>query len=150
MQGYWQRPDHTAEAIDADGWLHTGDICTMDRDGYFFIIDRLKDLMSVPGYKVLPREVEEVLFKHPQIADCAVAGVKSAAHGDDTITAFVVVKPDETLTAAEVKEFCQSELAAHKVPREVRFREELPKTLVGKALRRKLVAEELQQNVVKT
>ena len=144
MQGYWQRPDHTAEAIDADGWLHTGDICTVDSDGYFFIVDRLKDLMIASGYKVLPREVEEVLFKHPKIADCAVAGVKNAARGDDTITAFVVVKPGETLTADEVKEFCQGELAPYKVPREVRFREELPKTLVGKALRRELVAEELK------
>ncbi len=148
MPGYWQRPDHTAEAIDADGWLHTGDICTVDSEGYFFIVDRLKDLMIASGYKVLPREVEEVLFKHPKIADCAVAGVKNAARGDDTITAFIVVKPGETLTADEVKAFCQSELAAYKVPREVRFRDELPKTLVGKALRRQLVAEELKQNEV--
>jgi long-chain acyl-CoA synthetase len=148
MQGYWQRPDYTAETIDADGWLHTGDICTVDSDGYFFIVDRLKDLMIASGYKVLPREVEEVLFKHPKIADCAVAGVKNAARGDDTITAFVVVKPGETLTADEVKAFCQGELAAYKVPREVRFRDELPKTLVGKALRRQLVAEELKQNEV--
>ena len=108
MQGYWQRPDHTAEAIDAEGWLHTGDICTVDSEGYFFIVDRLKDLMIASGYKVLPREVEEVLFKHPKIADCAVAGVKNAARGDDTITAFVVVKPGETLTADEVKEFCKA------------------------------------------
>jgi long-chain acyl-CoA synthetase len=148
MQGYWQRPDHTAEAIDAEGWLHTGDICTVDSEGYFFIVDRLKDLMIASGYKVLPREVEEVLFKHPKIADCAVAGVKNAARGDDTITAFIVVKFGETLTADEVKEFCKSELAPYKVPREVRFREELPKTLVGKALRRELVAEELKKNEV--
>ena len=145
MLGYWQRPDHTAEAIDADGWLHTGDICTVDSDGYFFIVDRLKDLMIASGYKVLPREVEEVLFKHPKIADCAVAGVKNEKRGDDTITAFIVVKPGETLTADEVKEFCKGELASYKVPREVRFREELPKTLIGKALRRQLVAEELAQ-----
>ncbi len=148
MQGYWQRPDHTAEAIDADGWLHTGDICTVDSDGYFFIVDRLKDLMIVSGYKVLPREVEEVLFKYPKITDCAVAGVKNAARGDDTITAFIVLKSDESLTADEVKEFCKGELAAYKVPREVRFRDELPKTLVGKALRRELVAEELKKNEV--
>jgi long-chain acyl-CoA synthetase len=142
MQGYWQRPDQTAETIDADGWLHTGDICTVDGDGYFFIVDRLKDLMIASGYKVLPREVEEVLFKHPKIADCAVAGVKHPTRGDDTITAFIVLKPGETLTADEVKEFCKIELASYKVPREVRFREELPKTMVGKALRRQLAPKE--------
>jgi long-chain acyl-CoA synthetase len=149
MLGYWQRPDQTAEMIEADGWLHTGDICTVDSDGYFFIVDRLKDLMIASGYKVLPREVEEVLFRHPKIADCAVAGVKNAARGDDTITAFIVVKPGETLTADEVKEFCKRDLAEYKVPREVRFRDELPKTVIGKALRRQLAAEELEKNEVK-
>jgi long-chain acyl-CoA synthetase len=104
--------------------------------------------MIASGYKVLPREVEEVLFKHPKIADCAVAGVKHPTRGDDTITAFIVLQPGETLTADEVKEFCKGELASYKVPREVRFRDELPKTIIGKALRRQLAAEELAQQSV--
>ncbi len=142
MQGYYHRPDQTAETIDQNGWLHTGDICVVDPDGFFYIVDRKKDMMITSGYKVLPREVEEVLFKHPKIADAAVVGVRNAARGDDTITAFIVLKPGEQLTADEVKAVCKTELAPFKVPREVRFKDELPKTIVGKTLRRQLVAEE--------
>ncbi len=144
MRGYWQRPDETAATIDKDGWLHTGDICTVDTDGYFFIVDRKKDMIIASGLKVLPREVEEVLFRHPKVADAAVVGVRHPVRGDDTVTAFVVLKPGEQATAAEIQDFCKQELAPFKVPRVVRFKEELPKTMVGKTLRRQLMAEELQ------
>ena len=145
MQGYWRRPDETAETIDKDGWLHTGDICTVDPDGYFFIVDRKKDMINVGGLKVLPREVEEVLFRHPKVGDAAVVGVRHPVRGDDTVTAFVVLKPGEQASDAEILDFCTQELAPFKVPRVVRFREELPKTMVGKTLRRQLMAEELQR-----
>lgn len=142
MKGYWQRPEETAQTIDADGWLHTGDIARVDKDGYFYIVDRKKDMINVGGLKVLPRDVEEVLFMHPKVMEAVVVGIPHPQRGDDTVKAFIVPKPGENPTPEEIKEFCKLHLAPYKVPREVEFRSELPKTLVGKVLRRVLVEEE--------
>jgi long-chain acyl-CoA synthetase len=142
MKGYWNRPEETAATIDADGWLHTGDICKVDQDGYFFIVDRKKDMIIASGFKVLPRDVEEVLFMHPKVMEAVVAGIPNPQRGDDTVKAYIVVKPGENPTVDEIKEFCKLHLAPYKVPREVEFRSELPKTMVGKVLRRVLVEEE--------
>jgi long-chain acyl-CoA synthetase len=142
MKGYWNRPEETAATIDADGWLHTGDICKVDQDGYFFIVDRKKDMIIASGFKVLPRDVEEVLFMHPKVMEAVVAGIPNPQRGDDTVKAYIVVKPGKNPTVDEIKEFCKLHLAPYKVPREVEFRSELPKTMVGKVLRRVLVEEE--------
>ncbi len=142
MKGYWNRPDETALTVDADGWLHTGDICKSDSDGYFYIVDRKKDMIIASGFKVLPRDVEEVLFMHPKVMEAVVVGVPNPARGDDTVKAFVVVKEGESPTVDEIREFCKLHLAPYKVPREIEFRTELPKTMVGKVLRRVLVDEE--------
>lgn len=142
MKGYWNRPDETAGTVDAEGWLHTGDICKSDSDGYFYIVDRKKDMIIASGFKVLPRDVEEVLFMHPKVLEAVVAGVPHPQRGDDTVKAYIVPKPGERPTAEEIREFCKLHLAPYKVPREVEFRDELPKTMVGKVLRRVLVDEE--------
>lgn len=142
MKGYWNRPDETAQTVDAEGWLHTGDICKVDPDGYFYVVDRKKDMIIASGFKVLPRDVEEVLFLHPKVMEAVVVGIPNPQRGDDTVKAFVVAKPGESPTAEEIREFCKLHLAPYKVPREVEFRGELPKTMVGKVLRRVLVDEE--------
>ena len=140
MLGYWNRPEETAKMI-RDGWLHTGDIARMDADGYFYIVDRAKDMIIASGLKVLPREVEEVLFLHPKVQEAVVAGVPDAYRGE-TVKAFVILKPGVQATEAEIVEFCKQHLAPFKVPKAIEFRTELPKTLVGKYLRRVLVEEE--------
>lgn len=142
MKGYWNRPEETATTIDSDGWLHTGDICKVDNDGFFYVVDRKKDMIIASGFKVLPRDVEEVLFMHPKVMEAVVAGIPNPQRGDDTVKAYVVPKPNTNPTAEEIQEFCKLHLAPYKVPREVEFRSELPKTLVGKVLRRVLVEEE--------
>ncbi len=142
MQGYWNRPEETAATIDAEGWLHTGDICKVDPEGYFYVVDRKKDMIIVSGFKVLPRDVEEVLFMHPAVMEAVVAGIPNLQRGDDTVKAYIVLKPGEHATAAEIKAFCKLNLATYKVPREVEFRSALPKTMIGKVLRRVLVEEE--------
>jgi long-chain acyl-CoA synthetase len=144
MKGYWNRPEETAACLDEDGWLRTGDIATMDEDGYFYIVDRLKDMINASGYKVLPREVEEVLFSHPAVLEAAVAGVPDAKRGE-TVKAFVVLKPGAHATEAEIQAYCRERLAPYKLPRAVEFRDELPKTQVGKVLRRVLVEEHKQR-----
>jgi long-chain acyl-CoA synthetase len=149
MKGYWNRPEETAETIDKDGWLHTGDICKTDADGYFFIVDRKKDMIIASGFKVLPRDVEEVLFMYPKVLEAVVVGIPNAARGDDTVKAFIVPRPNEQLTVEEIREFCKLHLAPYKIPREIEFRDELPKTIVGKVLRRVLVEEEKQKNAAK-
>jgi long-chain acyl-CoA synthetase len=146
MKGYWNRPEETAETIDAQGWLHTGDICKADASGYFYIVDRKKDMIIASGFKVLPRDVEEVLFMHPKVLEAVVVGVPHRMRGDDTVKAFIVPKPEgEPPTADELKEFCKLHLAPYKVPREIELRQELPKTIVGKVLRRVLLEEEKQK-----
>jgi long-chain acyl-CoA synthetase len=149
MKGYWNKPEETAEQVDADGWLHTGDICKTDEEGYFYIVDRKKDMIIASGYKVLPRDVEEVLFMHPKVLEAVVVGIRNPSRGDDTVKAFVVAKPGEQPTAEEIKEFCKLHLAPYKVPRDVEFRDELPKTMVGKVLRRVLIEEEKQKMAAK-
>lgn len=141
MKGYWNMDDETAKTIDRDGWLHTGDIAKMDADGYFYIVDRKKDLIIASGFNIVPREVEEVLFKHPKVQEAAVAGVPDPKRGE-TVKAYVVLKEGQTCTVDEIKEFCREYLAPYKVPSLVDFRKDLPKTQVGKVLRRMLVQEE--------
>ena len=141
MKGYYNNPEETRQAIDADGWLHTGDIARMDADGYFYIVDRKKDLIIASGYNIVPREVEEVLFLHPQVLEAAVVGVFDARRGE-TVKAFVVLKAGQSATVEEIRAFCRERLAPYKVPSQVEFRSELPKTQVGKTLRRVLVEEE--------
>ena len=140
MLGYWNRPDETAQTIH-DGWLHTGDIAKMDEDGYFYIVDRKKDMISASGLKVLPREVEEVLFLHPKVQEAVVAGIPDPYRGE-TVKAYVVLKSGLNATTDELTKFCKLHLASFKVPTQIEFRVELPKTLVGKVLRRVLVEEE--------
>ena len=140
MKGYWNRPEETAQAL-RDGWLYTGDIARMDADGYFYIVDRKKDMILASGYNVYPREIEEVLYEHPAVAECCVAGVPDPYRGE-TVKAYVVVRPGTTVTAEEIIAFCRQRLAAYKVPKLVEFRSDLPKTAVGKVLRRLLVEEE--------
>jgi long-chain acyl-CoA synthetase len=140
MLGYWRRPEETAEVLH-DGWLRTGDVARMDLDGFFYVVDRRKDMIDVSGFKVLPREVEEILLMHPKVREAVVAGVPDAYRGE-TVKAFVVLKPGERATQEEIIEFCRLHLAVFKLPRQVDFRSELPKTMVGKYLRRVLVEEE--------
>ena len=136
MQGYWQNPGETALVL-RDGWLYTGDLARMDEDGYFYIIDRKKDLIISAGYKIFPREVEEVLYRLPQVKEAVVYGAPDPYRGE-VVTAVIVPQPGSTLTPEEVQTFCREHLAAYKVPRRVEFRPELPKSAVGKILRRRL------------
>ncbi len=140
MKGYWKRPEETAKTI-RDGWLYTGDIAKMDEDGYFYIVDRKKDMIIVSGFNVYPREVEEVLFKHPKIKEAAVIGVPDPKTGE-RVKAFVVLKEGESMTAEEVMEYCLQYLARYKCPKEVEFVDDLPKSFIGKVLRRVLREEE--------
>ena len=143
MRGYWQRPDETAEVL-RDGWLRTGDIGSMSEDGYFSITDRAKDIIIASGYKVFPRDVEEVLYQHPSVLEAAVIGVPDPYRGE-TVRAYVVLKPGESVTAAELEAFCQERLAVYKVPKQFVFREALPKSFIGKVLRRELREEALAE-----
>ncbi len=140
MKGYWQREHETAMTI-RDGWLYTGDMGRMDEDGFFSIVDRKKDLIIAGGYNIYPRDIEEVLFEHPAILEAAVAGVPDEYRGE-TVKAFVVLRPGMTLTEKELELWCRERLAAYKVPRKVEFRQSLPKTMIGKVLRRQLLEEE--------
>jgi long-chain acyl-CoA synthetase len=135
--GYHNMPTETANTL-RDGWLYTGDIARMDEDGYFYIVDRKKELIKPSGYQVWPREVEEVIMEHPNVLEVGVAGIPDPYRGE-TVKAWVVLKPGEMLTEKEIKEWCKKSLAKFKVPSDVEFRTELPKTLVGKVLRRELV-----------
>jgi long-chain acyl-CoA synthetase len=143
MKGYWRMEEESAETI-IDGWLHTGDIAHMDEDGYVFIVDRKKDMIIAGGYNIYPRDIDEVLYEHPKITDAVTIGVPDEYRGE-TVKVFVVLKPGETLSAEEVIAHCKEKLAAYKVPRLVEFRDELPKTMVGKVLRKELRAEELRK-----
>ena len=139
MKGYHNMPTETANTL-RDGWLYTGDIARMDEAGYFYIVDRKKELIKPGGYQVWPREVEEVLAAHPKVVEVGVAGVPDPYRGE-TVKAWVVLKPGETATEEEIREYCKQNMAAFKVPTLVEFRTELPKTTVGKVLRRELVRE---------
>jgi long-chain acyl-CoA synthetase len=143
MKGYWRRPEESA-AVLRNGWLHTGDIATVDADGYFAIVDRKKDMIKTKGENVYPREVEEVLFRHAKVKDAVVVGVPEEFMGE-MIKAYVVLKDGETATEHDIIEHCGRDLAKFKVPKMVEFRRELPRTMVGKVLRRVLLDEELKK-----
>jgi long-chain acyl-CoA synthetase len=139
FKGYHNMPTETTNAL-REGWLYTGDIARMDEDGYFYIVDRKKELIKPGGYQVWPREVEEVIMENEKVLEVGVAGVPDAYRGE-TVKAWVVPKPGVSLTEEEIKKWCQDRMAKFKVPTEVEFRQELPKTTVGKILRRELVRE---------
>lgn len=139
FKGYHNMPTETANTL-REGWLYTGDIARVDEDGYFYIVDRKKELIKPSGYQVWPREVEEVISENPKVLEAGVAGVPDPYRGE-TVKAWVVVKPGETMTEQEIKDWCKDRLAKFKVPTMVEFRKELPKTTVGKILRRELVRE---------
>jgi long-chain acyl-CoA synthetase len=143
MAGYYNRPEETAQTI-RDGWLHTGDIAKIDEDGFFYIVDRKKDLILSNGFNVYPRDVEEVLFTHPGVGDAVVIGAPNA-RGDETVKAFVVRAEGSNVTEDELIAYCRERLARYKAPRQIEFRETLPKTMIGKALRRVLIEEERQK-----
>ncbi|MFZ5595426.1 MAG: long-chain-fatty-acid--CoA ligase [Bacillota bacterium] len=143
MKGYWNKPEEN-EKVFRDGWFYTGDIARMDENGKFYIVERKKDLIIAGGYNIYPREVEEVLYEHPKVMEAAVAGVPHEYRGE-TVKAFIVLKEGQTATKEEIVDFCKERLAAYKVPKIVEFRQELPKTLVGKVLKRVLVEEEKKQ-----
>jgi len=136
MAGYWNRPDETARVMTADGYFRTGDIGVMDENGYTKIVDRKKDMILVSGFNVYPNELEEVIASHPGVLECAVIGVPDAKTGE-AVKAFVVRK-DPALTAEDIIKFCGTQLANYKVPKLIEFRTDLPKTNVGKILRREL------------
>ena len=139
MAGYWERADETAAAL-RGGWLHTGDIARMSEDGFFTIVDRAKDLIIVGGINVYPREVEEVLISHPAVAEAGVIGIPEERRGEVPV-AFVVLASGKTATAEELLAYCQGNLARYKVPTRIEFRDELPKTMIGKVLRKELRAQ---------
>ena len=136
MAGYWKRPDETAKVIDKDGWLATGDIAVMDAQGFVRIVDRKKDMILVSGFNVYPNEVEAVVAMHAGVLECAAIGVPDSKSGE--AVKLFVVKKDPALTAEALLAHCREQMTAYKCPREVEFRNELPKSNVGKILRREL------------
>lgn len=140
MQGYWNNPEETANQL-KDGWLYTGDIAIRDEDGYLFIVDRKKDMIIAGGFNIYPREIDEVLFQHPKVAEAVSLGIKDPYRGE-TVKAYVVLKPGETATEEEIIKFCKEKLAPYKVPKIIEFRDSLPKSAVGKILRKVLREEE--------
>jgi len=148
MKGYHNMPTETANSLremkDGKVWLYTGDIARMDEDGYFYIVDRKKELIKPGGFQVWPREVEEAIMDHPKVLEVGVGGIPDPQRGE-TVKAWIVVKPGETLTEAELKAFCKEHLAPYKVPTHYEFRSELPKTTVGKILRRELVRQHKEE-----
>lgn len=143
MKGYWNMPDETEITL-RDGWLYTGDIARMDEEGYVYIVDRKKDLIIASGYNIYPRDVEEIIYEYPSVREAVVVGVPDAYRGE-TVKAVVVLKEGKTCSEAELIAYCKENLAAYKVPHIVEFREELPKTNVGKILRRVIREENLQK-----
>jgi long-chain acyl-CoA synthetase len=146
MKGYWQQPTETTNALREHAklgpglWFHTGDIARVDEEGYFQIVDRKKDMIICGGFNVYPRDVEEVLFKHPAVTEAAVVGTPDEYRGE-TVRAFVVLADDSSATEDEIIAFCREHLATYKVPSSISFRSELPKSTVGKVLRRELARE---------
>ena len=136
MKGYWQRPDETAKVIDADGWLHTGDMARIDEQGFVYIVDRKKDMILVSGFNVYPNEIEDVVVAMPGVLEVAAVGVPDERSGE--VVKLYVVKKDPALTAEQVKAYCRENLTGYKQPRQIEFRTELPKSNVGKILRKEL------------
>jgi len=141
MSGYWEKPEETAATL-KDGWLYTGDIGTMDEDGYFYIVDRKKDMIIAGGFNIYPREVDEVLYEHPKVQEAVTVGIPDEYRGE-TVKVYIVLKEGMECTEEEIITYCRERLAAYKAPRMVEFRAELPKTMVGKILRRSLREEEI-------
>jgi long-chain acyl-CoA synthetase len=136
MKGYWQRPDATAEVLDAEGWFKTGDIAVISEDGFVSIVDRKKDMVIVSGFNVYPNEIEDVVMTHPKVGACAVIGVPDERSGE-AVKLFVVPR-DPALTVDELKAFCRENFTGYKVPKHIVLRDSLPMTPVGKILRREL------------
>ena len=152
MLGYWDDADRTAEAIDAAGWMHTGDLATMNAAGYGNIVGRIKDMVIRGGENIYPREIEEFLYRHPAVQDVQVIGVPDARYGEE-LAAWIVLKPGAALTAAEVQAFCRGQIAHYKVPRHIRFVEAFPTTVTGKVqkfLMRETMIADLDLTVAKT
>jgi long-chain acyl-CoA synthetase len=139
MKGYWQRPEATAETL-TDGWLHTGDIATMDEEGYFYIVDRKKDMIISGGYNVYPRDIEEVFYENPKVQEATAIGVPHPKRGEQ-VKVFVVLKEGQEATQEELIDYCKDKLATYKLPTMIEFRQELPKSNVGKILKKELRAE---------
>jgi len=146
MKGYWQRPEETAKVLTNDGWLRTGDVAMMTKDGFFKIVDRKKDMILVSGFNVFPNEIEDVIAHHPKVLEVAVVGVPDAK-STEAVKAFIV-KSDPSLTEEELRAFCAEELTGYKRPKHIEFRNELPKSNVGKILRRELRDEEIRKHPV--
>jgi len=140
MKEYWNNPEETANQL-RDGWLYTGDIATEDEEGYIFIVDRKKDMIIAGGFNIYPREIDEVLYQHPKVMDAVAVGIPHEYRGE-TIKAYIVLKPGETATEDEIMDFCKQKLAAYKTPKLVEFRDALPKSIIGKVLRKVLREEE--------
>jgi long-chain acyl-CoA synthetase len=136
MKGYWNRPEETAKVLTAEGWLHTGDLAQMDEHGFIKIVDRKKDLIKVSGFSVYPNEIESILAGHPGVQEVAAVGVSDAKLGE--AVKLFVVKKDPKLTAEELRRYCVDNLTAYKIPKYIEFRDALPKSNVGKILRREL------------
>jgi long-chain acyl-CoA synthetase len=136
-------PEETAIAL-REGWLYTGDVAKMDEEGYFQIVDRKKDMIIAGGFNIYPRDVEEVLYENPKVKEVVVAGIPDPYRGE-TVKAYIILKEGETATEEEIIQFCKGKMAKYKVPRAVEFRADLPKTIVGKILRRLLVEEEMKK-----
>ncbi|MGX9146416.1 AMP-binding protein [Mesorhizobium sp. 128a] len=152
MKGYWDDAEKTAEAIDSDGWMHTGDLATIDAEGYCNIVGRVKDMVIRGGENVYPREVEEFLYRHPKVKEVQVFGIPDAKYGEE-LCAWIVLKPNQIATEQEIKNFCAGQIAHYKIPRYMRFRTELPMTVTGKPqkfLMREAMVEELGLVVQKT
>ncbi len=143
MKGYWQQPEETAKVLSADGWLKTGDIAEIEDDGYIRLVDRKKDMINVSGFNVYPNELEEVLCDHPDIEECVVVGVPDQECGE--LIKLFVVSRNENLSIKDIRDYARQRLTSYKVPRQVEFRTELPKSTVGKVLRRALRDEELHK-----
>jgi long-chain acyl-CoA synthetase len=146
MRGYWNNPEETAGQL-KDGWLYTGDIATRDEEGYLYIVDRKKDMIIAGGFNIYPREIDEVLFQHPKVAEAVSIGIKDPYRGE-TVKAYIVQRPGQTATAEEIIAFCKERLAPYKVPKLIEFRDALPKSVIGKILR-KILREEEEAKVKK-
>ncbi len=145
MKGYWNRPEDNKKTLQDDGRLHTGDIATMDDDGYFFIVDRIKDMIITNGYNVYPRNVEEAIYMHPSVEECIVAGLPDAQRGE-IVKAWIKCKEGRELSAEDLKIFLKDKISSMEVPKRIEFRDEpLPKTMIGKLSRKDIVAEELEK-----
>jgi len=152
MRGYWNEPERTAEAIDAGGWMHTGDLATIDAEGFCNIVGRVKDMVIRGGENIYPREIEEFLFRHPKVQSAQVFGVPDREKGEE-LCAWIVAKPGEALSEEEVKAFCRGEIAHYKIPRYVRFVQDMPMTVTGKPqkfLMREAMVKELGLIIEKT